>query len=255
MSELRIYNNNLPKEFKIEKRKEYISEFFHVQDEMELVYFTCDEWSVCLDEKSFSGGKDELMIINCNTLHKVQASEFIRIHLPSDLLSDINLSDILFKELICNDKTIQDFFHILANEENILRIKSTVYRTIYYLIKNYRNGDLNKAQHPKKRLIYEILDFMGLNYNKGISTKSIAVKFHLNKFYFCSFFKKYTGLSPVDYINRLRCERAANMLLNTDSGMQEIAEHSGFSSSNYFARTFKKITGKTPMEYRKSFKS
>ncbi len=59
-------------------------------------------------------------------------------------------------------------------------------------------------------------------------------------------------MTVTDYINKIRIQRASDMLRKENLTMQEIADQCGFSDANYFARTFRKITGQSPGEYRKT---
>jgi AraC family L-rhamnose operon regulatory protein RhaS len=69
---------------------------------------------------------------------------------------------------------------------------------------------------------------------------------HLNKI-----FQKLTGGTPMEYLFRIRIERAKILLRETDRKIIDIALECGYTTSQYFANTFKKITGTTPSEYRK----
>jgi AraC-like DNA-binding protein len=64
-------------------------------------------------------------------------------------------------------------------------------------------------------------------------------------------FRSVTGVSPLDYITRLRIERAKDLLSQNGSSVAEVAEAVGYTNRNYFQRLFKKYTGKTPGEFRK----
>ncbi|QHI69392.1 AraC family transcriptional regulator [Tichowtungia aerotolerans] len=63
-------------------------------------------------------------------------------------------------------------------------------------------------------------------------------------------FQKLTGSTPMEYLGRLRMERAKTLLRETDIKIIDIAFECGFSSSQYFANTFKNVTGMTPSQYR-----
>lgn len=63
-------------------------------------------------------------------------------------------------------------------------------------------------------------------------------------------FRKATGQTPIEYLVRLRIQRAIDMLRNSDLTITEIAFKSGFNDSNYFARQFRKATGKSPRQLR-----
>ncbi|MEE1198283.1 MAG: helix-turn-helix transcriptional regulator [Acutalibacteraceae bacterium] len=60
--------------------------------------------------------------------------------------------------------------------------------------------------------------------------------------------------SPIQFILKIRIERAKELLDFTDKSIADIAESSGFQDQNYFARIFKKQVGLSPTQYRKSEK-
>ena len=66
-------------------------------------------------------------------------------------------------------------------------------------------------------------------------------------------FQKLTGSTPMEYLFRIRIERAKTLLRETDIKIIDIAFECGYSSSQYFANTFKHATGTTPSEYRKHY--
>jgi AraC family L-rhamnose operon regulatory protein RhaS len=63
-------------------------------------------------------------------------------------------------------------------------------------------------------------------------------------------FQKLTGGTPMEYLGRLRMERAKTLLRETETKVIDITFECGFGSSQYFANTFKHATGMTPSEYR-----
>lgn len=67
-------------------------------------------------------------------------------------------------------------------------------------------------------------------------------------------FRTATGSSPVEFLLRLRLERAREILSTTDRRITDIAFDSGFRDSNYFTRQFKRHTGLSPRAYRNSLR-
>lgn len=63
--------------------------------------------------------------------------------------------------------------------------------------------------------------------------------------------KAATGFSPNELIKNIRLEAGARLLKESNLNISEIAEHTGFSSSSYFARSFKAVYGISPSEYQK----
>ena len=63
-------------------------------------------------------------------------------------------------------------------------------------------------------------------------------------------FRRATGKSPIQWLNRQRCDQAALMLLTTDQDVQHIAQQLGWQDANYFARIFRRHFGVSPSTYR-----
>ena len=63
-------------------------------------------------------------------------------------------------------------------------------------------------------------------------------------------FRAATGQSPIEYLLRLRIQKAMALLRNTDLTITEIAMEVGFNDSNYFTRQFKRVQGSSPTRFR-----
>jgi len=74
----------------------------------------------------------------------------------------------------------------------------------------------------------------------------------MSKFHFLRVFKEITGVSPVEYKNKVRIEHAKELLEDTNLGAGEIGASVGFSSSSYFCDAFKNKVGVSPVQYRKA---
>jgi len=64
-------------------------------------------------------------------------------------------------------------------------------------------------------------------------------------------FRSITGLTPNDYLLRLRVKQAQELLAQSRQSLTDIALATGFSSSQYFSNVFRKYTGQTPREFRR----
>ena len=65
--------------------------------------------------------------------------------------------------------------------------------------------------------------------------------------------KKNTGLSPTEFIRKMKTDKAKSLLVNTSADITDIAERVGIADANYFIRVFKKETGLSPLRYRKQY--
>jgi len=95
----------------------------------------------------------------------------------------------------------------------------------------------------------KVLSYIRTCFGEQITLSDMARVCDMSPKYFCSFFKKMTKKSPVEYLNSYRIEKACRMLLKTDLSVTEVAFSCGFGDLSYFIKTFKKHTGQSPGKY------
>lgn len=92
--------------------------------------------------------------------------------------------------------------------------------------------------------------FIRENYTRKLSLKEIADVSGLSAPYFSTIFKEEMGENLSKYLNRLRVERAAHLLLETNLSLSEIASLCCFEDQSWFSKIFKTHTGISPGKYR-----
>ncbi|MCX7710960.1 MAG: response regulator [Clostridia bacterium] len=110
-------------------------------------------------------------------------------------------------------------------------------------IENYRVNNSNS-------IIQKSIEFINKNYSGEISLQALASHLNLSKHYVCFLFKKETGENISVYINKVRIEKAKQLLKKSDYKAKEIYDQVGFSDQQYFSKIFKKVTGMTVAQYR-----
>ena len=100
--------------------------------------------------------------------------------------------------------------------------------------------------------IKELLLFIHSNYASPLSLKGAADFCGYSVSYFTKFFKSFTGMTLVEYMNHYRLEKACELLLTTDLSVIEISENTGFENHSYFIRLFRRQYQMTPLKYRRS---
>jgi AraC-like DNA-binding protein len=98
--------------------------------------------------------------------------------------------------------------------------------------------------------INEVCLFIQKNFNSAISLKQVANQIYLTESNFCKFFKKATGKTYSDYLNEIRINEAARLLLQTDKTISQISFECGFETLSYFNRVFLKKKSQTPSVFR-----
>ncbi|MDR0426431.1 MAG: AraC family transcriptional regulator [Clostridiales bacterium] len=98
----------------------------------------------------------------------------------------------------------------------------------------------------------ESLSYIHDNLSNKISVERLAEICCVSSRYFRALFAQKMKLPPTAYINNLRLQMGAELLVNTDKDLNEIAEAVGLSDAYYFSVRFKKHFGIAPRNYRKS---
>jgi YesN/AraC family two-component response regulator len=88
------------------------------------------------------------------------------------------------------------------------------------------------------------------NYTRKISLQEIARASGLSAPYFSTVFKEEMGENLSNYLNRLRVEKAASMLIETDLSLGEISGSCGFEDQSWFSKIFKYYAGISPGKFR-----
>lgn len=101
--------------------------------------------------------------------------------------------------------------------------------------------------------IQKVLTRINSDLTADLSLKTQASLLNVNASYLSTLFKKETGCTLTEYVNRKRIEKAIFLLNSSSLQIQTIAQHCGITDVNYFTKTFKKWIGMTPKEYRSSF--
>lgn len=133
---------------------------------------------------------------------------------------------------------------------------SGVIAALGQLIVSYVTNDCSIGQHP---VVISIKADMDKNFTDSTYTAETALrKIPLNYDYVRKLFKKETGVTPHDYLNGIRMNRARLYIENGISNsysrftVSQIAEACGFAEPLYFSRAFKKQFGVSPMQYAKA---
>ncbi len=103
----------------------------------------------------------------------------------------------------------------------------------------------NYSAVVQKTVVYIESDLCG-----NLSLSNLARINNVSASYLSTQFKKETGSTLTDYVNKKRIKNAMHLLKTTNLQVQTVAQHSGILDMQYFTKLFKKHTGKTPKEYR-----
>lgn len=134
---------------------------------------------------------------------------------------------------------------VITSLESGRKLMREMTRKYGLLVKSYSMKDYSL-------LIQKVITRIDADLTADQSLNAHAQILNVSPSYLSTLFRKETGMTLTEYVNRKRVEYGVLLLNATDMQIQTIAQHCGISDVNYFTRTFKKYIGKTPSEYRNS---
>ena len=97
--------------------------------------------------------------------------------------------------------------------------------------------------------ISELLGYLERHFAEPLTIEDLMRVAHMSQTSLFRLFRQIMGRSPIDYLIRLRIQRAAQLLRREPLRIKEASEAVGFTDSNYFTRQFRKVMGVSPREY------
>ena len=120
------------------------------------------------------------------------------------------------------------------------------------ILKEEKIRKLNEGVQSAEKNVEKVKTYIETHFKEELTRESLASEVFMNPDYLSKLFKKNTGSSLMDYVTKVRIERAKELLERTVLTISEIAIETGYSNTAYFTKMFKKYTnGVTPREYRK----
>lgn len=95
-----------------------------------------------------------------------------------------------------------------------------------------------------------IVNFMNANLHRKLSLDEMARSITISPSHLCRLFRSEAGMPPGQYLQILRMQQAANLLISTLMSIKQVMIEVGYRDKALFARHFKKMHGCTPSEYR-----
>ncbi|NLK40803.1 MAG: helix-turn-helix domain-containing protein [Planctomycetes bacterium] len=115
-----------------------------------------------------------------------------------------------------------------------------------YLTKTKTNFPISKGTY------LDCKRYIDTHFSSIKSPGEVAEKCGIDVRYLSVLFKRYCHISPSQYLQRLKLNKAANLLLTTDLAIKEVAFRVGFEDPHHFSKNFKELHGLSPVHYREN---
>lgn len=246
-----------------------INEAEHIHSSIELLYVLEGELNVMVHEKKYQMKQEDVLIINSSVPHciagdgkNIVCCVSYEYQIVVDMLRE--KSGIFVCNSVIDQKKSYDelrglfreliYLEVLYSRKSESGKYSLLYQLLDQLIENFMiedaGGKTYKEEYQDDRKLQEIIRYVYLNFQNGVSLSALADQMYVSKSTLSRFFKKQTGTYFAEYVSQIRLNYAINELLYSEKNITKIAMDCGFSNSSVFDKAFRENYGISPSEYR-----
>lgn len=243
----------------------------HFHKDFELGLSLDNEFTMILsNHEEYVVRPGQVYVINSFVPHEIRSNEgatILSMQVPSTFFSSFypNISMLIFEKFLIEDSKINET--ILLNLVNILR--ESIYKKEYYefecasyinsifveLLKNvphvFKDPEHIQTFIKRAERMNSIIDYIDEHYSEKLLLSDIAKTQGLNLYYLSHLFTEYFGMSFQNYLGKLRCKKAREMLSRSDLKLLDISIACGFSDPKYMKKSFLQQYGCSPKDFRK----
>lgn len=229
-----------------------------------LFYTVSGQGHICYNGKDYTLAPNTVAIINCNAPHQYENLSkepwnFYWFHYngsAADIYYKLyNEKDLYLHEIFPTGQEAEYIYKITACSDQYdlkkdLKVSQWIsdLMTLCVISKHQKTQQESSVTTQKLKAA---IQYMSEHLTDKISVSDISQSVFLSQYHFLRLFKKEIGIPPYEYLIHLRINRAKELLISTDTPLDEIAAQSGFSDSKNLIYNFKRIVKSTPNEYRK----
>ena len=239
----------------------------HVHSSMEIVYVVSGSQRYCMNGVNHTIMGNQVFITPAYTVHGTGnvvhgrcEIYWFRLEIPTEnsfLMLNSHAGAILQQRLLALPSSIisptNDLKDIIGRSFELISSDDIINRTqgcallVQFLceILNSQTSAGNLSKH-----ISAAVDYIRSHIDERISLEQLAAVSMLSVSRFKYRFSQEVRITPREYVNIQKIEKAKALLVNTENSVTEIAYSLSFSSSAYFSDTFKRLVGCSPSDYR-----
>ncbi len=247
----------------------------HFHNCYEFYYLASGEVTYFVEDAVYTVKRGDVILIPPQTIHKtmpreVQRHKRILIYLTPAFIAEFLrynpnlLGCFRTTQLILPPQKRESVERILysllrecrdASAADMVMVKSLL-GELLTLLNRYVAAEPMPLEIPKRdaasEKILEVVKYINSNFAEPLSLTMLSERFFIVPTHLSRLFRRVTGFTYAEYVNRVRIRHGAKLLLETKKTVTEIALASGFNSSNHFCKIFKSVMGCSPLQYRQS---
>lgn len=156
------------------------------------------------------------------------------------------------KSIALSGNTLVLFLELLheeCNQQSSANTLNYLFTFLFQKIAKEQNNEYLDSKIPEA--LISVQNYIEQNFTNGIFLENLASIAKCSVPHFCFLYKKHFGCSPVNYVTKLKIEKAKYLLGNINYNVGEISNILGYKDIYQFSRLFKIYTGESPLHYRK----
>lgn len=134
---------------------------------------------------------------------------------------------------------------ILSKLEGLIEHKETMEEAAI-------NIEHKSDEKQTNRFVDMAVEYINDNYMQNLTLTLVADNVGVTSAYLSTLFAQTLDYGFIDYLNKVRIDRACNYLYDNQLKTYEVAYKVGFHDEKYFTKVFKKVTGMSPSQFRKT---
>lgn len=234
--DLFIINHNMPHVFRS-----------LTMDEQRLIVYNC----------GFNPDFIDSSLVDCCSFVEVIRHLLFHSFFPEESINgpDVHLNMTQSREVeLLYQKMLGEFTQKQCGYIEILR--AYVIELLVLVFRAYQNSRVleNHVDIHRSHVVEEVMRYMQNNLSDDLRIDKLSVMAFLSSNHFCKLFKETTGMTVIEYAQKIRIDEACHQLVETERKVIDIAAEVGYRDIKFFNQVFKRIMGETPGNYRKKCK-
>ena len=211
--------------------------YFHDRKDLDLINVMYDPKKVALPENELRRMPGYCAMFMLEPTYRRQHRFASRLHLKRVPLARV---EQLVEEMECECAEKEPGYEVT--------LRAKLLEVMIFLSRAYTETDTTEAEALLR--VGNVIGALENGFYKDWKLDDLVGIAHMSRSNLMRIFRQATGQSPIEYLVRLRIQRAMELLRSTDLSITEIAMEVGFSDSNYFARQFRRALGESPRSFR-----
>ncbi|MDD7795849.1 AraC family transcriptional regulator [Clostridium sp. 'White wine YQ'] len=251
----------------VDEKKDFSKKLTRRINHHELLLVNGGKGYISIEDKRYRIEKGMLFYFNPSMTHTIEVDEklpmcFLSVHFNYVELSysedawvtkgSDELLPLNSMEKLMDYYTIDILFRKLTSlwDEKLLGYefasKTILQELLYEILKNIKR---KKSNYSTALKVNNIISYLNENIKRKVTLNELSELVKLSPTYLSRSFKEITGYSIIEFFNKMKIDKAKELIIDGDKKVKEVAEVLGFKDEFYFSRIFKRIEGISPSEF------